>query len=340
MSGANPSAPVVCFGEVLLRLCAPGFEKILQSPHFDVHVGGAEANVAVSLAQFGLPVEMATVLPQNPLGDAARHFLRGHGVGVSNVASAPGRMGLYFVSSGAVVRPTEITYDRARSAFAEADILDWEKILGSARWLHVSGVTPAVSAGAAANALAAVKAAAALGIEVSFDGNYREQMWRAWRGDGPGVLAEIMNAVTIAFINAADIGLILGRDFGTDPDVSRTEACKAAFDRWPRLQMIAATQRDRESVLRQRLSAYVVDRSGERKTRGYVLDSIVDRIGGGDAFAAGVIYSRVVGGEARAAVEFGLAAAAYKHSIPGDSNIATVADVERVMSDGGADIRR
>ncbi len=333
---------VVCFGELLLRLNAPGRERLLQSGKFDVHVGGAEANVAVSLAQFGCDARMATIVAENALGQAALGELRRYGVDISACMRRKGRMGLYFMSSGAVRRPSEILYDRAASAFAEAapDALDWPAVLNGAGWLHLSGITPAVSPNAAEAALRAVKTARDCGVKVSFDGNYRAQLWAEWGGDGPDILRRILASADLAFINERDVGLILGREYREGCASARKEAYTDAFAAFPGLGMIAATTRRQGSVDDHSLSAMIATRNGEWTSRDCDLPGVIDRIGAGDAFAAGVLYALIEKRDVQHAVDFGAAAAAMKHSVPGDFNIAAVAEVDQAMVDDGLDVRR
>ena len=199
---------VVCFGELLLRFSAPGHELLLQTPRLDVHVGGAEANVAVGLARLGRPAAMISAVPDNALGQAALGELRRHGVDVAGVQTLPGRMGLYFLSAGAVTRPFEVLYDRAASAFALAqpDLIDWDAALAGASWLHLSGVTPALGARAAEAAIRAAEGAVRLGVPVSFDGNYRAKLWAAWEGDGPAILRRLMAAADLPDVHDLRVG--------------------------------------------------------------------------------------------------------------------------------------
>ncbi len=330
-------ARVVCFGELLLRLTAPGSERLLQSWSLDVCVGGAEANVAVSLAGFGHQVSLASLVADNPLGDAALGELRRHCVNADMVQRAPGRMGLYFLEPGAVRRPSRITYDRAGSAFAEAapDTLDWNTILAGANLLHVSGVTPAIGPNASDASIRAVEAAVSAGVPVSFDGNYRALLWEVWRGDGPAILNRIMAGATYAFINERDIALILGRPFD-----DRASAFAAAFGAWPRLQVIAATTRQQSSVEDQVLAAELVTRTGRWVSPEHQLPGVVDRIGGGDAFAAGALHGLLEGREPQYTIDFAVAAGALKHSIPGDLNRVSLAEVEAALAGGSLDVRR
>ncbi|MEX0643857.1 MAG: sugar kinase [Parvularculaceae bacterium] len=334
---------VVCFGELLIRLNPPGRELLLQSPRLDVHVGGAEANVAISLAQFGHEARMASVVADNALGEAAVGALRRYRVAVEFVHRAPGRMGLYFLSTGAVRRRSKVLYDRAGSAFAAADqaSFDWQAIFAGADWLHLSGVTPAIGAKSAEAALKAVRTARELGLAVSFDGNYRAQLWQASGGDGPAILKEILSSTTLAFVTERDLALVLGRDFAgkTEVDVRR-KAYEAAFKAFPALERIAATFRAQHGVDRHEISGLIASRQIEAASKLYALDGIVDRIGAGDAFAAGVIHGiRRAKGD-QYAIDFGVAAAAIKHSIPGDFTIASVADVEEAMLSEELDVRR
>lgn len=331
------AARIVCFGELLLRLTAPGSERLLQSWSLDVCAGGAEANVAVSLAALGHDVVFASVVADNPLGEAALGELRRHGVETGAVVRAPGRMGLYFLEPGAVRRPSSITYDRAASAFAEAepDMFDWAAILPGTALFHISGVTPAIGPKGAAAAIRAVKAAVDLGVPVSFDGNYRALLWQAWDGDGPAILKEILSCATYAFINERDIALILQRSFEDRPS-----AYAAAFEAFPRLQAIAATTRQQSSVDDQAIAGELVTRAGRWVSPVHELPGVVDRIGGGDAFAAGALHGLIEGRDGQYTIDFAVAAGALKHSIPGDFNRVSAAEVEAAMAGGSLDVRR
>lgn len=328
---------VVCFGELLIRLSAPGAELLLQSHRLDVAFGGAEANVAVSLARLGGDARMVSVVANNALGRAARDEVRKHGVGVGGVSEAPGRMGLYFLTPGAGVRASEIVYDRANSAFADSDFsaIDWSAHLAGAGVLHVSGVTAALGRNAAAGVIRAVSEARRLGVSVSFDCNYRAKLWDTWKGDAPAVLREILSHADLMFGDHRDVALILGQ--AAAPGRAAAEVAFAAF---PNLQRIASTTRTQHSVNHHELSASMFTRNGECSAPSLTLTDIVDRIGGGDAFAAGLIHRlRSDPADEAGALRFALAAAAVKHTIPGDFNLASAADVEAVLA-GGLDVRR
>ncbi len=333
---------IVCFGEMLIRLSAPGGGLLLQERRLEVCFGGAEANVAVSLARLGHCSALVSVLPDNPLGSEAVEELRRHGVDVADIRRGEGRMGLYFLTPGAVLRPSDVIYDRAGSAFAEADpaLIDWEEALDGAARLHLSGVTPAVGPRAAEAALRAVRSAGAMGVPVSFDGNYRAKLWAAWEGDGPGILSQLFNHADLAFADDRDMALVLGRRFSeTDPHARRRAAAHAAFARFPALNRIACTIRSQETVGAQSLCAEMFTRSQAFAGGPFRMSGVVDRIGAGDAFAAGVLHGDLIGADDEQALRLGLAAAVFKHSIAGDFNLASADDLETALA-GGLDVRR
>jgi 2-dehydro-3-deoxygluconokinase len=270
--------------------------------------------------------------------------LRRHGVDVRGVRFALGRMGLYFLTPGAALRPSDIVYDREGSAFAAADpaLVDWDAELDGAGLLHLSGVTPALGPNGSAAAVRAAEAARAKGLEVSFDGNYRGKLWAAWKGDGPAVLRKLLGCVSIAFVDDRDISLVLGRSFeGPDAGARRRAAAAAAFEAFPLLERIACTTRVARQVDHHELSAVMFARDGrELRTHELALAGVVDRIGGGDAFAAGLLHGFRTGLDDQAALDFALAAAGLKHSIRGDFNLAGGADVERALVQDGLDVRR
>jgi 2-dehydro-3-deoxygluconokinase len=334
-------AKIVCFGELLVRLGSPDGERLLQSPRLDAHVGGAEANVAVSLARFGQRAAMVSVVPPNALGAAAISELRRHGVDTSGIRVAAGRMGLYFLVPGAVSRPSAVLYDRSASAFAIADsAVDWPRALEGASWLHASGITSALSASAAAANQRAADAAGALGVGVSFDCNYREQLWASAGVDPRTRLRGMLAAARVAFADDRDIAMILGGEFVGDSSARRRAAAAAAFRELPRLERICATIRDADNVSRQRLSGVMHTRERELHSRTHSLDGIVDRVGGGDAFAAGVLHGLVAGYDDQRTLEFAAAAAALKHSVRGDFNLVDLREVEALLGNATADIRR
>jgi 2-dehydro-3-deoxygluconokinase len=334
---------VVCFGEMLLRLNAPQRELLLQSGRLDVWVGGAEANVAVSLAALGHPASMVTLLPDNPLGHTARAELRRHGVETEHVRFVPGRMGLYFMSSGAGQRPSQIVYDRRESAFALAppEAIDWSAACAGAQWLHVSGITPALGAGPAAATLRAVREARARGLSISFDCNYRAQLWQASRSDPARGLRKLLEEADVAFADDRVLALVLGQDLERSAPAERFRSmAEHAFAAFPRLQCVTTLVRIEHSVDHHDLSAVLATRTQHCFTRSYSIAPIVDRIGTGDAFAAGVLHGYLQGLDPQATLDFGLATACLKHSVPGDFNPVGVADVQHLLGERGFAVRR
>lgn len=328
---------LLCFGEMLVRLTAPPGEMLLHTPRLSAHIGGAEANVAICVSRLGGNTAMATVLPDNPLGHAARDELRRHGVDVSNVKFGAGRMGLYFLTPGAVTRAPEIIYDRAGSAFASvgANDIDWWSALKGADWLHVSGITPAVSKSAGEAALAAMTAAAAANVKICFDGNYRSKLWEARGESGQAILKQMLEQATLAFIDERDISLVLGRNAG-----DRKAAAQAAFAAFPGLRMIAATTRETRGVNDYALGATLFTRSGDYAHPAIALPGVVERIGGGDAFAGGFLYALMQGMPEADALAFALHSAAAKHGQAGDASHASANDIRALMAGGGLDVKR
>lgn len=335
---------IVCFGELLLRLNSPGNECLLQTPRLDVFIGGAEANVAVSLSRLGHTAKMVSRLPASSVGEAARAELRKHAVDVSTIEMVKAsRMGLYYLASGNGLRPSEVIYDRADSAFAlgGAEDYHWPSLLKGAAWLHVSGITPALGAKPAQACLAAVTAARRLGMQVSFDGNYRQQLWARRQHRGKEVLGDILRLATLAFVNERDIALMLGQSFDSeDQEGNMRAASAAAFGACPALERICFTRREANSASRMQYSAFMHTRSRIYRSKSYQLDVIADRVGTGDAFAAGVLHGLMTKQGNQAALDFGTAAAVLKHSIPGDFNLATAEQIAHLAGDGSLDIRR
>lgn len=332
---------IVCFGELLLRLTAPGRELLLQSGRLDVHVGGAEANVAVGLAHLGHRTAMVSRVPDNVLGEGAVGYLRRHGVDAGGVATAPGRMGLYFLSAGAGVRPSSVIYDREGSSFAEAEAgdFDWERLLDGAALLHLSGITPALGARSAEAAMQAVEAARSKGVSVSFDGNYRSQLWSKSPDEPRTILSELVRRSDIFFGNHRDISLLLGREFAGKGKGQHRQAAAAAFEAFPLLRMIASTSRQMEAADRHRIGARIDTPEAAYSTEEIALSGIVDRIGAGDAFASGVLHGVLTGCDMDVAVRYGLALACLKHSLPGDASLFRQADIDAFLA-GEFDVRR
>lgn len=342
MAGAVSNARTILgFGELLLRFSPPGRRLMVQAQSLDLAVGGAEANVLAGLAALGHPTVMLSLVPDSPLGRLATGELRARGIDTARIGVAPGRMGLYFLEQGQGLRASAITYDRAGSSFAlaKAGDFDFAAALDGAALLHLSGITPALGPESAKAALAAAEAARTAGVPVSFDGNYRAQLWEAWDSDPRGVLGELVGMASILFGNHRDIALLLGRDFSGDGPDRRREAAEAAFDAFPFLELIASTARHVVDADHHRIAARVDLHTAQHQTGEVDVTGIVDRIGTGDAFAAGVLHQWLRGGDVRAMAETGQALAALKHSLPGDMPIFSPGDVEAFLR-GGRDVRR
>ena len=340
-SGERATSRFLAFGEILLRLSPPGRQLLLQSPRLDVWVAGAEANVATQLARLGHDVGFVSAVPTNDLGEGVVTALRGHGVDVSGIQRRGERIGLYFVTSGAGMRATEVIYDREGSSFAQTPVeaWDWDALLTGVDRLHLSGITPALGPVPAAAATAAAEAATARGIAVSFDGNWRGKLWERWSGDPRAILSRIVAQADLLFGNHRDIALLLDRPFSGEGEDRRREAAEAAFTAFPNLQVIASTARHVEHADHHRLSARIDARDRAVQTQEVTLAGIVDRIGAGDAFAAGVLHALRTGRGIDAAAHSGLALATLKHSLPGDAALFRDADITAWLT-AGLDVRR
>ncbi|KQM20379.1 sugar kinase [Novosphingobium sp. Leaf2] len=341
MSGPGQAGHIVTFGEVLLRFATPGYRLTVQSDALDMAVGGAEANVAAGLSSLGHDVKMLTLLPSSPLGDKARAALNAAGIDTTHVSRASGRMGLYFLESGAGLRPSSITYDRAGSVFALSSKgdFDFASALEGARLLHLSGITPALGPGGVALAQAAVAEAISAGVPICFDGNYRALLWDAWDSDPRAILTELMQSATVMIGNHRDISLLLGRPFSGDGADRRREAALAAFEAFPKLQLIASTARHIVNAGHHRIAARIDARASAHQAAEVDVTGIVDRIGTGDAFAAGVLHRWLEGADIVAIAQAGLACTVLKHTIPGDMCLVSLQELEAFSASGG-DVRR
>ncbi|KTE14979.1 2-keto-3-deoxygluconate kinase [Sphingopyxis sp. H115] len=311
---------IACFGEVVMRVSVPHGELPLQSPRLEAHVGGAEANVAVALAALGRRSTMISAIPAGPIGDGVLGEMRRHGVDMQSVLRPAGRMGLYYHIPAGPMRPADVVYDRAGSAFAEVEAGDWDwgRLLSDADWLHVSGVTPALGPSSAAAALAAVTSARAAGIGVSFDGNWRGRLWERWQPDPAAILRPIIAQATMLFGNHRDAALLLGQEFSGDGEDRRRDAALALLQAFPALEYVASTARDIVSPDTHRLTARIDTRAEGGSSEPVLITPIVDRIGTGDAFAAGVLDGLWQGRGLADAATNGLALAALKHGLRGD----------------------
>lgn len=330
---------ILCFGELLLRLSAPDREHLFQQNRLDAHFGGAEANVAVALARLGVASAAVSALPDDAVGDGAVDAIRRHGVEVSGMVRAPGRLGLYYLTPGAGLRASAIVYDRAGSVFAEtpAAAYDWPRLLEGVEWLHLSGITPALGPGPVEVGLAAIAAAHDAGVKVSFDGNFRGSLWARWCPDPAPILARFIAGADLLFGNHRDLSLVLGQQLGGDSPSARRESALVAFEHFPRMSVIACTARTILAADHHRLSARIDTRAEAHETAEIDVPQIVDRIGTGDAFAAGVL-ARLPDG-LMAAAETGLALAALKHATPGDHSFTTARELAE-FTRGGLEVRR
>ena len=329
----------VTFGEIMLRLSPPGCERLLQTSQLVATFGGAEANVAVALAALGLPAAYVTVLPErNPLADAAIAELRRFGVDTSETVRAEGRMGIYFVEGGANQRPSKVVYDRDRSAIALAKAGDirWDDVFRDTGWFHVSGITPAISASAAALAIEAVGKAKAKGVTVSCDLNYRKNLWK-WGKPAQEVMPELLGNADIAIANEEDVQMALGISADVDVRGGRLDTIQyekltgKVLSAYPNLRAIAITLRESKSASQNGWSGCLNDRREFLVSRRYEITHIVDRVGAGDSFAAGLIYGMQKYTGSREALEFAVAASCLKHSIPGDFMRLSAGEVEALL---------
>lgn len=334
-------APVVCFGEMLLRLSPQGSEPLSRAGQLLIDVGGAEANVAAALASLGQPARMLTALPDNPLGRMARMNIAAAGVDTGFITDSPGRMGLYFFEPPAGPIAGRVTYDRGGSAFANASVeaFDYAGALAGAALLHMSGITPALGPGGVKLAKAAIAAAGQANVPVCFDGNYRANLWDAWDADPREILHELVGEAKVLIGNHRDISLLLGKTFSGDGPDRRREAAQAAFDAFPKLEVIASTARHVETGSIHRLAARVDQRRDHWQTDEVRIEGIVDRIGTGDAFAAGILLRYLEGASAQEIAKTALALAVMKHGRPGDMILATRGELDS-FDLGGSDVRR
>ena len=332
-------ARVVTFGEVMLRLKSPGVERLFQSPSLEALFGGAEANVAVSLAQFGVPVSFVSAIPANPIGDACLGELRKFGVDTSRVRRQGSRLGIYFLEAGANQRPSKVVYDRSGSAMAAAKPgdVDWDVVLDGASWFHLTGVTPAISQSAADLAIDGARRAREKGITVSCDYNYRKNLWKYGKS-APDVMRELVRHVHVGIANEEDCQEALGIELDVDvasgslaTDRYRALAARV-LEEFPNLDKQVITLRESHSADRNGWSAVLHNGTDFLVSRRYDITDIVDRVGAGDSFGAGLIYGLHAYGDDARALEFAAAASCLKHSILGDFNRVSVSEVEALVA--------
>jgi 2-dehydro-3-deoxygluconokinase len=332
---------VVTFGEIMLRLNPPGFIRFGQARSFDVAFGGGEANVSASLANFGMATDFVTRLPKNDLGDACLAYLRSYGVGTEKVIRGGRRIGIYFLENGSVQRGSKVVYDRDGSAIAtiKKGMLDWEAVFRDADWFHWTGITPAVSESLCEVCLEGIVKARQMGLTVSCDLNYRAKLWQ-WGKKAGDVMPEMVRHCDIAVGNEEDADKVFGiKAPDTDVVAGRVEAQKFAAvaeglkNAFPNLKLIGITLRGSLSASHNTWSGILYDGARLYKGQLFNITDIVDRVGGGDAFIGGLIYGlRTYKNNLQRALDFAVAASCLKHSVIGDFNMVSVAEVEKIMS--------
>jgi 2-dehydro-3-deoxygluconokinase len=331
---------IVTFGEIMLRLSPPGYRRFGQTDSFEAVYGGGEANVAVSLADFGETVEYVTRLPPNDLGESCLAMLRSRGVLTDHVVRGGDRLGIYFLEHGAAQRGSRVIYDRAGSAFAsiQPGMVDWAAVFAGADWFHWTGITPAVSQGAADACREAASAARRLGLTVSCDLNFRAKLWK-WGRTAGEVMEELVSMCDVAVGNEEDAEKVFGiRAPESDVTAGRVDAkkyrtvCEALAERFPNLKAVAVTLRGSLSASHNTWSGVLSIQNGFFLAPVYDILPVVDRVGAGDAFNAGLIHGlRAWPKDPERALHFAAAASCLKHSIPGDLNAVTAAEVEKLM---------
>ena len=344
---------IVTLGEIMLRLKSPGFERFFQSPNLEATFGGGEANVAVSLPNFGSHVSFVTILPDNAIGEAALRYLKSRDVDTSLIQLQGDRIGIYFLESGANQRSSNVVYDRENSSISVAlvDSFNWDSIFADVGWFHITGITPALSESAAEISLEACKYAKAAGVTISCDYNFRKKLWKYGK-NAPEVMQEIVKFVDVGIANEEDCQRSLGITVSDDDweksvhsgklNMEKYEAlAKAVFASFPNLKYQAITLRQSFSASHNGWSACMYNGDEFIVSSYYDITDIVDRVGGGDSFAAGLIYGLQMEMSDEQALEFAVAASCLKHSISGDLNLVTLGEVNKLMSgDGSGRVQR
>jgi len=334
---------VVTFGEIMLRLSPPGFLRFSQTDSFDVVYGGGESNVAISLANYGVPVEFVTRLPKTDIGECALMEMRKRGVGTSHITYGGDRLGIYFLETGAVSRGSKVVYDRANSAMAEIEsgMIDWDQVFDGASWFHWTGITPAISKSAADVCLEAVKIASDRGITISTDLNYRSKLWQ-YGGNREAIMTELTSYCDIILGNEEDAEMQFGikpegLDITTQGHDIKAEAflsvCKQMMKKFPRAKKVMTTLRGSLSASHNTWAGVLYDGKNMYESTQYQITDIVDRVGGGDSFMGGLIYGLLhYPNQDQKALDFAVAASCLKHTIKGDANLVTIQEIEKLMN--------
>ena len=336
------------FGELMLRLKSPGRERLMQSPLLEATFGGGEANVAVSLANYGMDAEFLSVIPSNAIGDAAIGELRRFNVGTDKIIRTEGRMGIYYLETGANQRPSKVIYDRAYSAISmfDPEKYDWDSIYNNVTWLHISGITPAISVQTKDASIAAVKEAKKRGVTVSIDLNYRKNLWK-YGVEAKDVMSVMTEYADIIIANEEDCQKSLGLECKSDVEGGKLDnedyrkLSNSLLEKYPNVKKVAITLRESKSADINFWAAALNNGTDFIVSRKYEMYDIVDRVGGGDSFAGGLIYGLNVLGDDKEALEFAVAASCLKHSIDGDFNRVTVDEVMKLAKgDGSGRVQR
>jgi 2-dehydro-3-deoxygluconokinase len=337
---------IVTFGEIMLRLATPGYDRFIQSKSLNSTFGGGEANVSVSLANYGLPTDFVTRLPKNDIGDWAISELRKYNVGVDKIVRGGDRVGIYFLETGAVARASKVVYDRANSAIFDIKpgMIDWDAVFKDAQWFHWTGITPAISQGAADVCLEAIKAANERGITVSTDLNYRKNLWKYGK-TASEVMTLLVEGCDVILGNEEDAEKVFGikpegfdvANTGGEVDSKEFESvCTQMMKRFPRAKKVIITLRGSINANHNTWGGVLYSDKLYESQR-YNITHIVDRVGGGDSFMGGLIYGLITyPNNDQKALDFAVAASCLKHTIYGDFNLVTVAEVENLMKGDGS----
>jgi len=334
----------ITFGEIMLRLKTPNYEKFFQSPLLEATFGGGEANVAVGLSRLGLNSAYVSVIPNNAIGEACIGELKRHNVDTSLISRKGNRLGIYFLEAGANQRPSKVVYDRAHSAIAEAKPgdIDWDEIFSEAGWFHISGITPAISLSASELSLEAVKKAQEKGVTVSCDLNFRKKLWKYGKS-APEIMSELVKYVDIVIANEEDCQKSLGiKVDNIDVESGKLHAKRyeeltnKILSIYPNIDKIAITLRESHSANYNGWSAVLNNRKEFLISKKYEIHNIVDRVGAGDTFSTGLIYGLNNLADNKEAIEFAVAASCLMHSIPGDLPLISVGEVEILVGGSGS----
>ena len=325
---------VITFGEIMLRLATPDYLRFCQSDKLNATFGGGEANVAVSLANYGIATEFVTRLPKNDIARACVMDLRKYGVGTSHIVYGGDRLGIYFLETGAVARASKVVYDRAHSAISEIQpgMVNWEEVFKDASWFHWTGITPAISQGAADACLEAIQVANRMGIPVSCDLNYRKNLWKYGKMASE-VMPELVAGCDVILGNEEDAELCLGFKPDADVEAGHTDAegYKGIFQQMMKefgFKYVISTLRESFSATHNGWKAMIYNGEEFYESKRYDINPIIDRVGGGDSFSGGIIHGLLTKPNQGAALEFAVAASALKHTINGDFNLVSVEEVE------------